>query len=96
MACIEFTQDFLQGKENITVITATENTGACAFIIRGDDLTLANTKVDGGAYYGTSNNSRWTPISSVMPVDSNNKYYIGIAKTGTTGSYLADTNITFG
>lgn len=96
VACIEFTQEFLQGKENITVVTASSNTGACAFIIRGDDLTLPNTKVDGGAYYGTSNNSRWTPISSVMPVDSNNKYYIGIAKTGTTGSYLADTNITFG
>ena len=96
VACIEFTQEFLQGKENITVITATENSGACAFIIRGDDLTLPNTKVDGGTYYGTSNNSRWTPLGSVMPLDSNNKYYIAIAKTGTTGSYLADTNITFG
>lgn len=94
VACVEFTPEFLQGKENITVITATENTGACAFIIRGDDLTIPNTKRSGGKYYGT--NSNWSPLGSVMPLDSNNKYYIAIAKTGTTGSYLADTYITFG
>lgn len=95
VACVEFTSEFLQGKENITVVTATANTGACAFIIRGDDLTVPNTKRNGGVYYGTNNNN-WSPVGSVMPVDSNNKYYIAIAKTGTTGSYLADTNITFG
>lgn len=94
VACVEFTSEFLQGKENITVVTATANTGACAFIIRGDDLTIPNTKRNGGVYYGT--NSKWQPVGSVMPLDSNNKYYIAIAKTGTTGSYLADTNITFG
>ena len=94
VACVEFTPEFLQGKENITVITATENTGACAFIIRGDDLTIPNTKRSSGKYYGT--NSNWSPLGSVMPLDSNNKYYIAIAKTGTTGNYLADTNITFG
>ena len=96
VACVEFTSEFLQGKENITVVTATANSGACAFIIRGDDLTIPNTKRNGGVYYGTSNQSGWSPVSSVMPLDSNNKYYIAIAKTGTTGSYLADTNITFG
>lgn len=95
VACVEFTSEFLQGKENITVVTATANTGACAFIIRGDDLTIPNTKRNGGVYYGTSQRG-WTPVSSVMPLDSDNKYYIAIAKTGTTGSYLADTNITFG
>lgn len=95
VACVEFTSEFLQGKENITVVTATANSGACAFIIRGDDLTIPNTKRNGGVYYGTSQ-SGWSPVSSVMPLDSNNKYYIAIAKTGTTGSYLADTNITFG
>lgn len=97
LACLEFTPEFLQGKETITIYTLGEgNNSAMPFIMRGDDLNnIENTKRNGGIYYGYDGGSAWHPVSNEMPVDSNNKYYICIAKTGTTFSYLVDKNIRF-
>lgn len=100
VACVEFTPEFLQGKESIRVTMSGDNTGARAFIMRGDDLTIPNTKRRGGTYYGMypdgGSSSIWEPLGDDMPLDSNNKYYIVIGKSSTTLSYLVDTNITFG
>ena len=97
VACFEFTPEFLQGKETITIYTlGGGNNTAMPFIMRGDDLNnIENTKRNGGIYYGYDGGSAWYPISNVMPVDSNNKYYICIAKTGTTFGYLANSRLRF-
>lgn len=97
LACFEFTPEFLQGKETITIYTLdTSNSGSMPFIMRGDDLNnIENTKRKGGKYYGYEGNSNWHPVSNEMPVDSNNKYYICIAKTGSTLGYLANARLLF-
>lgn len=103
VACIEFTPEFLQGKEIIHVYMSGANPGSRAFIIRGDDLTIPNTKQSTGKYYGLyrQGSSGWEAPTGIegamdeMPVDSNNKYYIAIAKTGTTFSFHVNTDITF-
>ena len=103
VACIEFTPEFLQGKEIIHVYMSGTNSGSRAFIIRGDDLTIPNTNQNHGKYYGMyrQGSGGWEAPTGIegtmdeMPVDSNNKYYIAIAKTGTTFSFHVDTNITF-
>ena len=89
--CFEFTPEFLQGKSTITIDTlyngsgSLSNSGCMPFIMRGDDLiNVQNTKKNGGAYYGYTGSSKFYPISDVMPVDSNNRYYICIGKTGTS------------
>ena len=97
LACLEFTPEFLQGKDTITIYTlGGGNNSAMPFIMRGDDLNnIENTKKNGGIYYGYNDGSVWHPVSNEMPVDSNNKYYICIAKTGTTLGYLVNKNIQF-
>ena len=56
--------------------------------------TKHKAKEDNNGIYHEVVSGTWH-LEEWMPLDSN-KYYIAIAKTGTTGSYLADTNITFG
>ena len=99
VTCFEFTPEFLQGKETIRIISPNGNGTAMPFIMRGDDLNnVDNTKRRGGKYYGYDGSSSWLPSvndMTEMPVDSNNKYYICIAKTGTTLSYLVNKNLRF-
>lgn len=91
ITCFEFTPEFLQGKSTITIDTiysgssSLSYSGEMPFIMRGDDLNnVQNTKKNGGVYYGYTGSTKWYPVSDVMPVDSNNRYYICIAKTGTS------------
>lgn len=91
ITCFSFTPNFLQGKQTITIDTLYSGSGSLSssgqmpFIMRGDDINdVQNTKKNGGVYYGYTGSTKWYPISDVMPVDSNNKYYICIAKTGTS------------
>lgn len=99
VTCFEFTPEFLQGKETIRIFSPNGNGTAMPFIMRGDDLNnVDNTKREGGKYYGYDGSRNWQPSvndMTEMPVDSNNKYYICIAKTGTTLSYSVNKNLRF-